>query len=129
MYSKGKLLNIILSVLESMKLECNVNTSIYQTSIYQEKYNQAIKVIEGNVESDKQNLYYYVNDWAAVRDISLLSAAKDIKINYELTHQRLSKIEYARLLFTDKIRNETDINNLDKILSDFRMFNFGYLKL
>lgn len=126
---KAKLLNMILGVLETMRLDCNISTNTYQESIYREKYEQALKVVENNIYHDYENEFYYVSDWASIKGIDLVSAAKDIKINHELMHHRLSKIEYARLMVTDKIRNETKIENLETILSDFRMFNFGYLKL
>lgn len=126
---KAKLLNMVLGVLESMRLDCNISNNTYQESIYREKYEQALKVVENIIYHDYENQYYYVSDWAAVKGLDLLSAAKDIKINHELMHHRLSKIEYARLMIIDKIRNETEIGNLETILSDFRMFNFGYLKL
>lgn len=126
---KAVMINLINQILETMRLDCNPSNLTYQESIYIEKYNQALKVIERGIEQDFENEYYYVADWAAIKKLDLIAAAKDIKLNYELMHHRLSKIEYARLLYIDKIREETDLQQLPEILKDFRMFNFGYLKL
>lgn len=126
---KAVMINLINQILETMRLDCNPSNLTYQESIYIEKYNQALRVIEREIENDYENEYYYVADWASIKKLDLLSAAKDIKLNHELMHHRLSKIEYARLLYIDKIREETDLQQLPEILKDFRMFNFGYLKL
>lgn len=126
---KAVLINVILCVLESMRLDCNVSDNTYQESIYIEKYRQAMDVLTNNITEDRENKYYYVTDWASVKNLDNVSAARDIKINYELMHHRLAKIEYARLLYIDKIRNATELHQLPEILKDFRMFNFGYLKL
>jgi hypothetical protein len=126
---KAVLLNVILETLETMRLDSNPSNLIYQQSIYNEKYQQAKLVLEGNITADHENEYFYVADWAAIKQIDLQAAAKDIKINHELMHQRISKTEYARLLYINKIREETDLKRLPEIMKDFRMFNFGYLKL
>jgi len=126
---KAILVNVILETLETMRLDSNPCNLSYQQSIYIEKYQQAKLVLERNVTADHKNEYYYVADWASIKQIDLQSAAKDIKINHELLHQRISKTEYARLLYINKIRDEKDLNQLPEILKDFRMFNFGYLKL
>jgi hypothetical protein len=126
---KAVLISVILAILESMRLDCNVSDNTYQESIYREKYEQALKVIENNIFHDYENEYYYVTDWASIKELDLVSAARDIKLNHDLLHHRLSKIEYARLMFIDKIRKEETLSNLPVILKEFRMFNFGYLKL
>jgi hypothetical protein len=126
---KAILISLINSILESMRLDCNVSNLTYQESIYNEKYRQALEVIENGIYHDYENMYYYVSDWASIKNLDLIPAARDIKINHELMHHRLAKIEYARLSFIDKIRNETDLMKLPEILKEFRMFNFGYLKL
>lgn len=126
---KAVIINLINQILETLRFDCNPSNLTYQESIYIEKYNQAIKVIERDIEHDYENEYFYVADWASIKGLDLQAAAKDIKLNYELMHHRLSKTEYARLLYIDKIRKETSLQNLPEILKDFRMFNFGYLKL
>lgn len=126
---KAVLISVILSILETMRLDCNVSSNTYQESIYREKYEQAIKVIKDNILQDYDNEYYYVADWASIKQIDLISAARDIKINHDLLHHKLCKIEYARLMFINKIREEQTLSNLPLILKEFRMFNFGYLKL
>ena len=115
---KAVLINVILGVLYSMRLDCNVSDNLYQESIYHEKYEQAKEVIKNKIYHDYENQYYYVSDWASIKNLDLISAAKDIKINHELMHHRLAKIEYARLLFIDKIRNETRLDSLPEILKE-----------
>jgi len=126
---KAILINVILETLETMRLDSNPCNLLYQQSIYIEKYQQAKLVLEHNVIADHENKYFYVADWAAIKQIDMQSAARDIQLNHELMNHRISKTEYARLLYINKIRDENDLMQLPEIMKDFRMFNFGYLKL
>ena len=125
---KAVLLNDILSTIETLRIE-DVSTLQYQELIYAEKYRQAKEVIDKGIVEDSDNKYYYVNDWADINNYSLCESAKDIVLNYECIQHRLAKTEYVRTKFIKMIRDETDLANMPKILKDFTMFNFGYLRL
>jgi hypothetical protein len=125
---KAVLLNDILATIETLRIE-DVSTLQYQELIYSEKYRQAKQIIDNDIVEDTENLYYYVSDWAKVNDYSLRESAKDIVLNYDCIQHRLAKTEYVRNKFIKMIRDETDLANMPKILKDFTMFNFGYLRL
>lgn len=127
-YIKAVLLNDILSTIETLRIE-DISQLSYQQLIYSEKYKQAKEVIDNNILVNSENKYYYVSDWAEINGYTLTESAKDIILNYECIQHRLAKTEYVRNMFVKIIREEKDLSNMPKILKDFAMFNFGYLRL
>lgn len=125
---KAVLLNDILAIIETLRIE-DISTLSYQQLIYAEKYKQAKQVLHSSVTEDLDNEYYYVSDWAEINGYTLIESAKDIVLNYECIQHRLAKTEYVRNMFIKIVREEKDLANMPKILKDFSMFNFGYLRL
>ena len=123
-YNKSAALEIILGTMNMLRDELGLSKDPTQLFIYNEKYQQAKSFIEnGSLDIP------YVESWASIKGYDTITAAKDIKINYELFQLKLSKMEHARLYFVDKVMRETDALNMNEILREFRMFNFGYMKL
>ena len=121
---KYQLLTIMFSIIKTLQNELGYPMEPIQSSIYQEKYRQACNVLDG-IDSEKQ----YIESWAEINGYDLLTSAKDIKLNYDLFHIKLSKLENVRLMFIKKVIAEQDVLNMGNLLDDFKMFNFGYMKL
>jgi hypothetical protein len=121
---KYQLLHIMFNIIKTLQNELGYPMDPIQSAIYQEKYRQATNYLNG-IDSDKQ----YIESWAQINDYDLSTAAKDIKLNYDLFHIKLSKLENVRLMYIKKVIAEQDVLNMGSLLDDFKMFNFGYMKL
>jgi hypothetical protein len=100
-----------------------------QETIYNAKYLEAKSILNSGLTKDELLNFPFVSGYAANKEISLQQAAKEIELQYEITKGFLSESENLRIRYTNIVRKETDIGNLQNIFRDFYDESFKYAEL
>lgn len=91
-----------------------------QEKIYLYKYMQAKEIASNpSLLTDFDKKYPLVSGYADIVGLDLQSAAKKIIIQHEARASNLAEFENARIKYMNKIKQETDIKNLNNIIRAF----------
>jgi hypothetical protein len=88
----------------------------HQTEIYQTKAEQAKLVFDGVTD---YQLTFFVHDWADLRGIDLIDAAKEIKFKNDNAKVFLAAIEQMRLKYIKMVSDEHNFENIAEIIKQF----------
>jgi len=97
-----------------------------QNDIYFAKYLEAKEIIEKGITEDLICNYPYVTGYADVVGIDLQEAAKRIKFKHETKAAALAESEKIRIKYTNIIRAEEYLQNLNSIRELFRAESTKY---
>ena len=98
------------------------NDSLFQIDIYTIKYKEAMEIIESNIDNfteDTSVKYPFVYNYAKIENIDLLTAANNVKDQYNSFRNKILDIENLRLSFNKKIIECDDITKLPAIHDEF----------
>jgi hypothetical protein len=91
-----------------------------QEKIYFYKYMEAKEIIKTpEMLTDFNNKFPLVGGYANIAGLDLQSAAKKVIIQHETRASNLAEFENARIKYMNKVRDETDIKNLNGIIRSF----------
>ncbi len=91
-----------------------------QEKIYLYKYQQAMEILKDeSITIDFDKKYPLVSGYADIAGLDLRMAAKKIAIQHEARNSNLAEFENARIKYMKRIKEETDIKNLNNIIRAF----------
>lgn len=114
-----------INVLDTINSHILVRTAPYNNRMPYEhyisflKYKQATDILENNVLEDELLKYPLVAKYAEGYNIDLQHAAKQIKFNIDEDISFLSEIESIKIKYYSMIKNESKLENLSGIFSEF----------
>jgi len=118
---KVSALDYITGTVNNYRKRLHANT-IYQTDIYEFKLREAKEILQSNINevSDETEFQYpFVCGWAKIENLSLQTAAKEIKLRHEFVYTKLASIENLRLKFSKKVVEAEDITTIPLIVEEF----------
>jgi len=116
---KAALMDIIHDELDIVRRLINRDSNGFQ-DVYFAKYLEAKYIIENNITEDKLLEYPLITGYADVCNISFVEAAKRILFKYETHIARLAENENLRMRYTDTVKREDKLENLQNILEKFK---------
>jgi hypothetical protein len=122
---KSFLLDIVYRRIDYIR-QNNTSGLFYQDLIYKKKYDEAKEILKNNITEDTFMNYPYTSGYAEIMKITLQESAKQIMIQNESENGFLVETENMRIRYTNIIRKETNIENLNLIHQDFLKENEIY---
>ena len=106
-----------------------LNAIVYQDVIYDLKYREAKEIVEKNIDSDEDNNWPFVSDYAKIMNIDLQTASKEIVLQHKFFKSFLLNTERLRIKFKKIIQDCSDITKIKSIVSQFKAESIVYAKL
>jgi hypothetical protein len=128
MNQKISLLDKIHGVIEYQRSE-QCKLLVGQELIYMAKYFEAKSILNSGLNKDELLNFPFVSGYATTKNISLQQAANEIELQYQIKSGFLSESENIRIKYTNLVRKETDICNLQGIFQDFHDESYKYASL
>ena len=125
MNQKVSLLDKIHDIIDFQRSE-QCKLLVGQELIYTAKYLESKSILDNNLEKDDLLEYPFVSGYASSKGVSLEQAAKEIQLQYQVDKGFLSESENIRIRYTNLIRKETDIKNLQGLFQDFHDESYKY---
>lgn len=116
---KAALMDIIHDELDKVRRLINRDSHGFQDT-YFAKYLEAKEILEKNILEDKLLKYPMTTGYAECVGISFVEAAKRIMFKYETHIARLAENENLRMKYTDLIKREDRLENLQCLLDKFK---------
>lgn len=116
---KAALLDIMHDELDKSRRLINRDSHGFQNT-YFAKYLEAKDILENGVTEDKLLKYPMTTGYAECANISFVEATKRIMFKYETHIARLAENENLRMKYTDLVKQENGLENLQGLLDKFK---------